>query len=173
MLERGFERFSAASKELIESRARLANELKSLENDLNSLGPDWNLESLDNFDVSVSAREEIIRCQEELERGQAAKRQAEHALVRVVRALEQVKGRALEAEKAISQIPEPREKDPRVLLERRLGIRSLRNLIQNGRDLQRSGHRVWPDAPPRGPHFPRAAPALDARREGEPGIGPV
>jgi len=137
LLERGLARFSAASKDLIEIRPRLENEWRLLENDLKGLGPDWQLEHLDHFDASVSAREEILRCQARLERTRDAERQAERNFVRATSGLEQAEVREREAEKAISQLPEPKEKDPRVLSERRLGMRSLRNLIQTGRDLQR------------------------------------
>jgi uncharacterized protein YhaN len=141
LLERGLERFSAASAELTEIRPRLENQRKSLENDLKGLGPDWQMERLGQFDASVSAREEILRCQERLERARDAKREADRSFVRLTSSLEQAEVREREAEKAIGQIPEPKEKDPRVLLERRLGMRSLRNMIQAGRDLRRAlGH---------------------------------
>ena len=135
LLERGLARFSTVSQDLIEIRPRLENERKLLENDLKGLGPDWQLEQLDHFDASVSAREEILRCQERLERTRDGERQAERSFVRATSAVEQAEVREREAEKAISQLPEPKEKNPRVLLERRLGMRSLRNLIQTGRDL--------------------------------------
>ncbi len=137
LLERRLERFTAASQELIEIRPRLEYERDSMENDLKDLGPDWQMEMLDQFDVSVSAREEIRRCQEGLERARQAKGQAESSVLHATSDLEQAKVREWEAEKAISQIPEPEEKDSRVLLERRLGLRSLGKLIQNGRDLHR------------------------------------
>jgi len=135
LLERGLARFSAASQDLIEIRPRLENERKLLENDLRGLGPDWQQEHLDQFDASVSAREEILRCQERLERTRDGEREADRSFVSATSGLKQAKVRAREAEKGISQLPEPKEKDPRVLLERRLGMRSLRNLIQTGRDL--------------------------------------
>jgi uncharacterized protein YhaN len=138
LLERGLERFSAANVELTEIRPRLENQRKALENDLKGLGPDWQMESLDQFDASVSAREEILRCQEALERTRDANREATRSFVRATSSLEQAEVREREAEKAIGQIPEPKEKDPRVLLERRLGMRSLRNMIQAGRDLRRA-----------------------------------
>jgi uncharacterized protein YhaN len=136
LLERGLAHFSAASQDLIEIRPRLENERKLLENDLKGLGPDWQLERLDHFDASVSAREEILRCQARLERTRDGEREAERSFVRATRGLEQAEVREREAEKGISQLPEPKEKDPRVLLERRLSMRSLRNLIQTGKDLQ-------------------------------------
>ena len=137
LLERGLERYSAASQDLIEIHPRLENERESLEKDLQGLGPDWQLENLDQFDASVSARDEVLRCQERLERARDAKRQAERSVASTTSGLKRAKVRAREAEKAISQIKEPKEKDPDVLLERRRGVRSLRNLIQTGRDLQR------------------------------------
>ena len=138
LLEKGLTRFSAASQDLIEIRPRLENERKLLDSDLKGLGPNWQLEHLDQFDASVSVREEILRCQQRLERTRDAEREAERSFVSATSALKQAKVRAREAEKAVSQLPEPKEKDPRVLVERRLGMRSLRNLIQTGRDLRNS-----------------------------------
>ncbi len=137
LLERRQEHFSAAIQELVEIRPRLVNERNSVQNDLRDLGPDWQVEGLEQFDVSVSAREEVRRCQENLEGARISKRKAESSLAHATSSLEQAKVRAREAEKAVSQIPAPEEEDPRVLLERRLGLRSLNNLIQNGRDLRR------------------------------------
>jgi uncharacterized protein YhaN len=136
-LERGLEHFSAAGQDLIEMRFRLENERKSLENDLKGLGPDWQLEDLDRFDASVRAREEIVRCQETLERARDNTRMAERSLANATTGLEQARIREKEAEKAIAQMVEPEEKDPRVLLEQRLELRSLRNLLLARRDLQR------------------------------------
>ena len=142
LLERNLERFSAASQELVEIRPRLENQRKSLDNDLQGLGPDWQLDDLDKFDSSISAREEILRHQERLEKARDARRQSERVLVSATSGLEQARVRAREAEKALEQIPEPEEKDPRVLLRRRQGLRSFRNLIQSGRDLDRRAQQL-------------------------------
>jgi len=141
-LERRLERFSAASQELVEIRPRLENQRKSLENDLRGLGPEWQLDHLDSFDASVSAREEILRYQEGLEEARDGKRQSERNFISATSGLKQAKVRAQEAEKAVRQISEPQEKDPRVLLKRRQGLRSLRNLIQTGGDLYRRSEQL-------------------------------
>ena len=137
LLERRLDHYSAASRELMEILPRMENQRKSLEKDLKGLGPDWKLEHLDEFDASISAREKILRCQETLERARDDKGQAERSFVGATSGLTQAEVRAREAEKGLNQLSEPKEKDPRVLSERRLDIRSLRNLIQTGRDLQR------------------------------------
>ncbi|MCG6918294.1 MAG: AAA family ATPase [Deltaproteobacteria bacterium] len=137
LLERKLERFSAASKELVEISPRLQNQRQSLENDLKGLGPDWRLDHLDRFDASLSAREEILRYLEGLEGARDGKRQSERNFVSATSGLKQAKVRAQEAEKAVRQISEPQEKDPAVLLKRRQRLRSLRNLIHLGRDLHR------------------------------------
>jgi len=142
LLERRLERFSAASQELVEIRPRLKNQRKSLENDLKGLGPDWQLDHLDRFDASVSAREEILRYLKGLEEARDGKRQSERNFVSATSGLKQGKVRAQEAEKAARQISEPQEKDPGVLLRRRQGLRSLRNLIQIGRDLHRRSEQL-------------------------------
>jgi uncharacterized protein YhaN len=142
LLERKLERFSAANQELMEIRPRLDNQRKSLANDLKGLGPDWQLDNLDSFDASISAREEILRHLERLEGARDGKRQSERALVNATNGFEQAKVRAREAEKALGQISEPTEKDPRVLLRRRQRLRSLRNLIQIGRDLDRRSEQL-------------------------------
>ena len=139
LLERKLERFSAASRELIEIRPRLANQQKLLENDLQGLGPDWQLDNLDKFDASISARGDILRHQERLEGARDDKRQCERALVSATSGLKQAKVREREAENALGQISEPREKDPGVLLERRQRLRSLRNQVQIGLALE---HRL-------------------------------
>jgi uncharacterized protein YhaN len=142
LLERKLERFSAANQELMEIRPRLENQRKSLVNDLKGLGPDWQLDNLDRFDASISAREEILRHLERLEGARDGKRQSERALVNATSGFEQAKVRAREAEKALGQTSEPTEKDPRVLLRRRQRLRSLRNLIQIGRDLDRRSEQL-------------------------------
>jgi uncharacterized protein YhaN len=142
LLERKLERFSAANQELMEIRPRLENQRKSLVNDLKGLGPDWQLDNLDRFDVSISAREEILRHLERLEGARDGKRQSERALVNATSGFEQGKVRAREAEKALGQTSEPTEKDPRVFLRRRQRLRSLRNLIQIGRDLDRRSEQL-------------------------------
>jgi uncharacterized protein YhaN len=142
LLERNLERFSAASQELVEIRPGLENQRRSLKNDLQGLGPDWHLDDVDKFDSSISAREEILRHQERLEKARDGSRQSERRLVSATSGLEQAKVRAREAEKALGQISEPREKDPRVLLRRRQRLRSLRNLIQMGRDLNRRSEQL-------------------------------
>jgi uncharacterized protein YhaN len=136
LLHRGLDRFSASRQELTELRPRLELERSALEKELKGLGPQWNLETLNSFDVSISAREEIHLYQEKLERAQDGERQADRSLAHVKRGLEQAKLKAMEAKKALDQIPEPKEKDPRLLLERRRGFKSLRNLITSGFDLQ-------------------------------------
>ena len=142
LLERNLERFSSASQELIEIRPRLENQQKTLKKDLQGLGPDWQLDDLDRFDSSISAREEILRHQERLEKARDSRRQSDDRLVSATSGLEQAKVRAREAEKAVEQISEPEEKDPRVLLRRRQGLRSLRNLILTGRDLDRRAQQL-------------------------------
>ncbi|MDH3949991.1 MAG: AAA family ATPase [Deltaproteobacteria bacterium] len=136
LLNRGLDRFSASRQELTELQPRLEQEKESLAKELNALGPNWNLEILSNFDASISAREEIHRNQERLTQVRDVQRQAERSMAHAKSALEQAKARAGEAEKAAKQIPEPKEKDPRVLLERRRSLRSLRNLILSGQELQ-------------------------------------
>jgi uncharacterized protein YhaN len=142
LLERNLERFSAASQELMEILPRLENQRTSMKNDLQGLGPDWQLEDLDRFDSSISSREEILRHQERLEAALDNRRQSERRLVSATSGLEQAKVRAREAEKALEQISEPEEKDPRVLLRRRQSLRSLRNLLQTGRDLDRRAQQL-------------------------------
>jgi uncharacterized protein YhaN len=142
LLERKLERFSAASKELMEIRPRLENQRKSLENDLQGLGPEWQLDNLDRFDSSISAREEILRHLERMDGARDGRRQSERALVSAISGFKQAKVRTGEAEKALGQISEPREKDPSILLRRRQRLRSLRNLIQIGLDLDRRSEQL-------------------------------
>jgi uncharacterized protein YhaN len=142
LLERKLERFSAASQELMEIGQQSENQRKSLEHDLKGLGADWQLDNLDRFDLSISAREEILRHLERLEGARDGKRQSERALVSATSGLKQAKVRAAEAEKALGQISEPPQKDPRILLRRRHRLRSLRNLIQRGRDLDRRSEQL-------------------------------
>jgi uncharacterized protein YhaN len=142
LLERKLERFAAASQELVKIRPRLENQRKSLENDLKGLGPDWRLHHLDRFDASVSAREEILRYLEKLEGARDGKRQSERNFVASTSGFKQAKVKTQEAEKAVRQISEPQEKDPGVLLRRRQKLRSLRNLIQIGRDLHRRSEQL-------------------------------
>jgi uncharacterized protein YhaN len=136
LLNRGLERFSTFRQELTELRPRLEQERNSLDKELNALGPHWNLEILSNFDASISAREEIHRYQEKLAQARDDQRQAERSMSHGKSGLEQAKERKREAEKAVSRMPEPKEKDPRVLLERRRGLRSLRNLLLSGLNIQ-------------------------------------
>ena len=142
LLERNLERFSAARQELMEIRPRLENQRKSLENDLQGLGPDWQLDNLDTFDCSISAREEILRHLERLEKVRDNRRQWERFLVNATSSFKQAKVREGEAEKALGQVSEPMEKDPRVLLTRRQKLRSLRNLILVGRDLDHRAEQL-------------------------------
>jgi len=142
LLERKLERFSAAGRELREIRPQLENQRKSLESDLQGLGPHWQLDDLDRFDSSISAREEVLRHLERLEGARDNRRQSERGLVSATSGFEQAKVRAREAEKALEQIFEPREKNPGALLRRRQRLRSLRNLIQIGRDLNRRSEQL-------------------------------
>jgi uncharacterized protein YhaN len=142
LLERKLERFSAASEELVEIRPRLENQRKLLAKHLQGLGPDWQLDNLDKFDSSISAREEILRHLERLDGARDGRRQSESALVIATNGFKQAKIRRGEAEKALGQISEPREKDPGVLLRRRQRLRSLRNLIQIGRDLDHRSQQL-------------------------------
>jgi uncharacterized protein YhaN len=137
LLEKKLERFSAASQELGEIRPRLESQRKSLEHDLQGLGPHWQLDDLDKFDSSISAREEILRHLKGLEGAQDNRRQSERGLVSATSGFEQGKVREREAERALGQISEPKEKDPGALLRRRQRLRSLGNLIQIARDLDR------------------------------------
>ena len=142
LLNRGLDRFSASRQELAEFQPRLEQEKESLAKELNALGPNWNLEILSNFDASISAREEIHHSQERLTQARDVLRQAERNMAHANSGLEQAKARVREAEKTTKQIPAPKEKDSRVLLERRRSLRSLRNLILSGQELQSSISRI-------------------------------
>jgi uncharacterized protein YhaN len=138
LLERGLDGFTANCKELTELCIRLEKEKQALEKDLEALGPGWNIEWLEQFDTSVSAREEIQGYQEALRQARDAERYAERSLDQLKEAFGQIEQRTQTAETTLGQLPEPEEKDQSVLTERRLEIRVLLNLVHNRRNLESS-----------------------------------
>jgi uncharacterized protein YhaN len=130
VLERGLERFSASRHERMELEPRLKLERLSLEDGLKTLGQGWRKENLEQFNGSISAREEVRRHQETLEQNREAVAQAERGFAHAAGSLERAGLRDRETEAALSRVPEPKEKDPEALVERRMGLRTLRNLVQ-------------------------------------------
>ncbi len=71
-LERARSAFDQSVKDLPERRAELASKHSELETSLANLGPDWDTERLDRFDLSLVVREEVANHGERLQNARTA-----------------------------------------------------------------------------------------------------
>ena len=79
-LERARSAFDQSVKDLPERRAELASKRSELETSLANLGPDWDTERLDRFDLSLVVREEVANHGERLQNARAAVDRSQTAL---------------------------------------------------------------------------------------------
>ena len=71
-LERARSAFDQSVKDLPERRAELASKRSELKTSLANLGPEWDIERLDRFDLSLVVREEVANHGERLQNARAA-----------------------------------------------------------------------------------------------------
>ena len=137
-LERARGAFDQSVKDLPERRAELASKRSELETSLANLGPDWDTDRLDRFDLSLVVREEVANHGERLrdaqtavDRSQTALAQEEATLVDTVEATQRA-----QAERDAASAP---ELDENGIRERRRRIRQSRtDLDELGRAEDRS-----------------------------------
>ena len=137
-LERARGAFDQSVKDLPERRAELASKRSELETSLANLGPDWDTDRLDRFDLSLVVREEVANHGERLrdaqtavDRSQTALAQEEATLVDTVEATQRA-----QAERDAAAAP---ELDENGIRERRRRIRQSRtDLDELGRAEDRS-----------------------------------
>ena len=148
-LERARGAFDQSVKDLPERRAELVSKRSELETSLANLGPDWDAERLDRFDLSLVVRAEVVNHDERLrdartavDRSQTALAQEETTLADAVEAVQRA-----QSEYDASAPPELDERD---IGERRRRIRQSRTTLDElGRaeDRSRDLHAQIGDGP--------------------------
>ena len=124
-LERLRGAFDQSVRHLPKRQAELGNYQNDLAKTLRELGPDWDEQRLDHFDLSLAVREEISRHEERL-------RQAREESGRAESALEQARGRLNEAFQSVDRAEEELASAPRPKFDA-AGIRRRRNQIRMAR----------------------------------------
>ena len=117
--------FDQSVRDLPKRQAELENYQNDLAKTLRELGPDWDQQRLDHFDLSLAVREEISRHEERL-------RQAREGLGRSESDLEQAQARLNEASHSVERAKEELESAPRPKYDA-AGIRRRRNQIRMAR----------------------------------------
>lgn len=117
--------FDQSVRDLPKRQAELENYQNDLSKTLRELGPDWDEQQLEHFDLSLAVREEISQHEERL-------RQAQEKLGRSESALEQAEARVNEASEAEVRARKELESAPRPAYDAD-GIRRRRNQIRKAR----------------------------------------
>ena len=137
-LERARSAFDQSVKDLPERRAELSSKRSELAASLANLGPDWNTERLDSFDLSLVVREEVANHGERLQNARAVVDRSQTALTQEETALTDAQEDAERAQ-ADRDNTVPPELDENDVRERRRRIRQSRNtLAQSDRVEDRS-----------------------------------
>ena len=124
-LERLRGAFDQSVRHLPKRQAELENYKNDLDKTLRELGPDWDEQRLDHFDLSLAVREEISGHEERL-------RQSREELRRTESALEQAQARLKEASQSVERAEEELASAPRPKYDA-AGIRQRRNQIRTAR----------------------------------------
>lgn len=124
-LERLRGAFDKSVRDLPKRRAELENYRNDLLKTLQELGPDWDEQRLEHFDLSLAVREEISEHEERL-------RRAREGLGRSESALEQAEGLLNEASQSADRAKMELEADPRPEYDAD-GVRRRRYEIRNAR----------------------------------------
>ncbi len=125
-LERGRSAFDQSVKDLPERRAELSIKRSELDTSLANLGPDWDAERLNSFDLSLVVREEVANHGERLQNARAAIERSRTALAQEETALADAREDAERAQADRDNTPPP-ELDENDIRERRRRIRQSRN----------------------------------------------
>ena len=137
-LERGRRAFDQSVKDLPERRAELANKRSELESSLANLGPDWDTERLNGFDLSLVVREEVAGHGDRLLNARAAVDRSQNALAQEAAALAEAVEDAQHAQSE-QDTATPPELDQNAIRERRRRVRQSRaTLDELGRVEDRS-----------------------------------
>ncbi len=127
-LERGRGAFDQSVKDLPERRAELASKRSELETSLANLGPDWDTERLDRFDLSLVVREEVANHGERLRNAGAAVTSSQTALAQEEATLAEAVESTQRAQ-AEHDAATPPELDENDIRERRRRIRQSRTTL--------------------------------------------
>ena len=152
-LERGRSAFDQSVKDLPERRAELASKHSELDTSLANLGPDWDTDRLDAFDLSLVVREEVAGHGERLQNARAAAVRSQTALAQEEATLADALEATQRAQLKLDQTAPP-ELDENEIRERRRLIRQSRTTLDElgrvedrSRDLQaQNGDGPEPDA---------------------------
>ena len=141
-LERGRSAFDQSVKDLPERRAELASKRSELESSLANLGPDWDTERLNEFDLSLVVREEVAGHGDRLQDSRAAVDRSQNALAQEGATLAEALEAAQHAQSEQDTATHP-ELDQNALRERRRRVRQSRATLDElgrvedrNRDLQ-------------------------------------
>ena len=137
-LDRGRSAFDQSVKDLPERRAELANKRSELESSLANLGPDWDTERLNGFDLSLVVREEVAGHGDRLLNARAAVDRSQNALAQEAATLAEALEDAQHAQSE-QDTATPPELDQNAIRERRRRVRQSRaTLDELGRVEDRS-----------------------------------
>ena len=158
-LERARSAFDQSVKDLPERRAELASKRSELETSLANLGPDWETDRLNRFDLSLVVRDEVANYGERLRDAQATVQRSQAAQVQEEAALGDARGDAERAQAEMDGTTPP-ELDENGIRERRRLIRQSRTTLDElgraedrSRDLQArtgDGHELGAAGSPGG-----------------------
>ena len=127
-LERRRSAFDQSVKDLPERRAELSSKRSELDASLANLGPDWDAERLNSFDLSLVVREQVADYGERLRNARAAIERSQTALAQEETALADAREVAERARADRDNATSP-ELDETDIRERRRRIRQSRNTL--------------------------------------------
>ena len=127
-LERRRSAFDQSVKDLPERRAELSSKRSELDTSLANLGPDWDAERLNSFDLSLVVREEVANHGERLQNARTAIERSQTALAQEETALADAREDAERAQVDRDNAASP-ELDENDIRERRRRIRQSRNTL--------------------------------------------
>ena len=158
-LERGRSAFDQSVKDLPERQAELASKRSELESSLANLGPDWDTERLNEFDLSLVVREEVAGHGDRLQNARVAVARSQNALAQEAATLAEALHDAQHAQSE-QDTATPPELDQNAIRERRRRVRQSRATLDEwgrvedrSRDLQAQvggGPESGSAAPPAG-----------------------
>ena len=138
-LERGRTSFDNSVRDLPKRESELLDHDKSLTAALKDLGPDWDEARLENFDLSLSVREEILRYQERLQEDSEALKRSEAALDQDGKALKEAEEAENKADRDIGTSVKP-DLDSNQIRQQRDLIRRANSRLDN---ISRVNQRVY------------------------------
>jgi uncharacterized protein YhaN len=127
-LERRRSAFDQSVKDLPERRAELSSKRSELDTSLANLGPDWDAERLNSFDLSLVVREEVANYGERLQNARAAIGRSQTALAQEETALADAQEDAERAQVDRDNAASP-DLDENNIRERRRRIRQSKNTL--------------------------------------------